>query len=491
MKKSSIGRRAFPVFLSLCFVPSWGAAFSQGRPLTTDSPEKSQFDSELSGRVELSFESTSTDLSESQNESLAKIKKVAKNGEHTVFKIKEPSASLKPSSMPYITAQARALAIFQALTREGIDPKRIVVVPVKTGAKRSNDNIIVMWSEDRSIGITEAFVPDLSATYDGTEYSVYFDSASAVPKIPDNDEFQRFLRAVGSSGKDAISIEGSTDSSGNKLYNEALGKLRARRAFEILVKTGLPAYRIETTNRTNNDRSKIEDVAKKASQRSVVFRWVVNTEIAKIAQTKIAEQAPKPASLPPIAKQETLNQIPTSALAAAPAKVDSSNSSTIDIFPYVGAILPVGSLSTNAKPATNIGLGIAKVMNLGESTELRFGILGTASSSLKAKKSDQSGPLEITNYGLRVDALRDFGILRGYVAAGLEVNRWKVRIQETPTRLVNSGSKNDLGTNIGMGAEFSIAENLWIGPEANWHYVFGGFNVPYVTTLAVLRWRIK
>ncbi|RYZ77987.1 MAG: hypothetical protein EOP04_30530, partial [Proteobacteria bacterium] len=367
---------------------------------------------------------------------------------------------------------------FQSLTREGVDPKRVIIQQVNPENKDTNGELTIAWSVDTFAGRTEAFVPNASSKFEGTTYTVYFDSASAVPKIPNETEFQSFLRAVGSSGKDAIAIEGSTDSSGNRIYNEALGQLRSLRAFEILVKTGLPAYRIETKNRTNDANGKQDDVTTKAAQRSVVFRWVVNTEIAKIAETKTEEAIAQPAS----------NQVVADAPESAPAEPSqptenrSDSSSQIDIFPYAGIIIPVGTLSTNAKSASNFGLGIAKVIDFGDQSEIRFGILGTAKSSLKAKKSDQDGPLDISYFGLRMDAVRDYGSMRAYFTGGLGVHRWDVRIQETPTDLVNTGSKNDLGANLGIGAEFSIGENLWIGPEANWHYVFGGFNVPYVTT---------
>ena len=111
-------------------------------------------------------------------------------------------------------------------------------------------------------------------------------------------------------------------------------------------------------------------------------------------------------------------------------------------------------------------------------------------STLKAKESSLSGPLDVNFYSLRADYVFGGGAVRPFIGAGIGVFAWKGSNVQSASQLRNTGSKNDLGGIGTLGLDVSLIPNLFLAPEISFHGIGGEFSESLFSGVISLRWRI-
>lgn len=419
-------------------------------------------------------------------ESLQPSLQELKQDEEAVVQIQSNTADLRKKSLPLHLEEVRALRIFKALAGAGIDPARLTIV---AGKKVEADRVIVVVAKG-SFEKTAAITPAPQTEAVG-EFTLNFDSGSAIPLPYDESSFQLFLQSVGQANRDALVIEGYTDSVGNADYNRTLGELRALRVFELLARKGLPPYRVDAKSIFKSSTPGAGKDA--AADRKVVVRWTQNAEVAAVAQ-KMATPPPPPPPPPepvpaPVVAPEPPPEKPvikkTRPMRAAPQK------STLDLIFFAGSLMPLGDFAGNAKPAGNFGLGVGKMfLRKKNRAEIRATFFASAVSKLDAKESSRSGPVKLGIVSTRADYVWGGAMFRPYVGLGLGLYRWNARIHLVGTDLSNSNSHNDIGAQLMSGVSIDLRPNLFLEPELTWNKIGGDFSSSLLDVQLALRWRI-
>ncbi|RYZ91389.1 MAG: hypothetical protein EOP06_06950 [Proteobacteria bacterium] len=401
--------------------------------------------------------------------------------------IKEQSQSLKPASRPYIIERNRSLRLFQALVRKGVDPARISYEPTPMS---KGSPIELELKEGSPLG-TSKVLPQADANASEGLFTINFASGSAEPLNLDEGAFKSFLSSVGQPGRDAAVIEGFTDTVGNAAYNKDLGEFRALSVYEKLVRSGLPPYRVDTESKGASNAKRKGD---SAADRKVVVRWVVSKAIADIAlvndkapaEARVKEEPstpPAPAEAltpPPVAAEEPKEQPPS----------PSEKSSTLDIVPFAGIIMPSGEWDDHAKNGSSYGLGIGKAFIENSDGELRATLFVSGKSKLSAKESDRDGDVNLGSAVIRADYAFGSGKVRPFVGVGLGYYAWDGDIVQPSSQRKNTGDQKDTGGLVTLGLEWWVLPSLAISPEFTYTKVNGDFSEAFTSAILALRWRI-
>ncbi|RYZ54724.1 MAG: OmpA family protein [Proteobacteria bacterium] len=290
------------------------------------------------------------------------------------FEISDRSANLKTSSLEYITEKNRTLRVYQTILKSGVKPSRI---SISTASSKSN-NVSIFAKEGIDSPIAQ--LPAASESdQNENSFKILFDSASAVPKFSSNDELAKFLSGFGKGNRDAVVLEGRTDSVGNANYNRALAELRALSVFKLLVDNGLPPYRVDTkavAQSSNPGKGKAS-----ADDRAVVVKWTENKAIA--AEAAVIEKPVEVEQPPVVAPVEPAPVVESKPVAKVEESPKSESSlGTIDLVVAAGALIPGGELSKHAKTSASWGLGVGKAFWAEQGREVRGTILyhGNAST---------------------------------------------------------------------------------------------------------------
>ncbi len=439
---------------------------------------------------ELKFQTKSYELSDAQKDLLKELSSEAKAKPDALVLLKVKSIGLKTSSLAFIIERTRALKILQALVRDGVEVGRIELRPVAQ-AQAGSDSLDVEIVGGKASG-TPRITPSGTSEAGAGEFTLNFASASAVPQDLDESAFKSFLGSVGQPNRDAIVIEGYTDSVGNAAYNKALGELRALSVFELMVREGLPPYRVDTKSISKASApGKGKD---SAADRKVVIRWSQNAVIAKEAAKIEVIEAPTPLtppqSPPAPAKVEAAQPPPKEESAAIVPLIAPKPATSLDLVLFAGALIPGGDLKDHAKSGSTYGLGLGKAFCSSSESELRATLFVSGKSTLKAKESALSGPLNINSYSLRGDYVFGGRQLRPFIGAGIGVYSWDGSIVHKASQLRNIGSKNDIGGIFTLGLEVNLMPNLFLAPELTIYKVGGEFSESLFSGVISLRWRI-
>jgi outer membrane protein OmpA-like peptidoglycan-associated protein len=409
-----------------------------------------------------------------------------------IFLIKEHTEGLKPSSQAYLSAKVRGLRIFQELVRKGVDPAQIEFMPIKQ-PKGAVDVVEIETKKGDSSKSTKMVTPSQDGAGGDREFIINFASASAEPLNLSSDRLAVFLKSVGQPGNDALIIEGYTDSSGNPAYNKALSELRALRTYEILARTGLPPYRIDTRGMgiAKVVGGKGQTEAEKQAARRVIFRWITDAKIAAIAAEEDKKVSPPPPPPAPVAQVKAVEQEAPKAEPVKAALEPKVQHSVLDIIAFAGGLQPLGEWGSHAKAGAHAGLGLGRVLWVNDNSEGRINLLGSLRSSLKAKETDRSGPVDLSVYSLRFDYA--FGVAtkpRPFIGAGVGYYIWNADITMPSAELTNKGDGKDTGVSLIFGYDLPLSQSIFIAPELTYNRVAGDFVESFMTATASLRWRI-
>jgi outer membrane protein OmpA-like peptidoglycan-associated protein len=431
--------------------------------------------------VPLAFTAQSYDLAEAQKAALGQIVEALRSDPNAYVVVREHTAGLKTSALGYIVAKNRALRVFQELVRQGVDPARVTYAPV--AAPGAGAPLVVDVATDAAPKSTARLQGGTAQADAPTEFVVSFPSGSAVPTGLSEADFAAFLASVGQPGRDAVVIEGFTDTVGNAAYNKALGELRALSVYERLMRAGLPPYRVDTQS---HGASAAKGKGDSAADRRVVVRWQKNEKVAaEAAKVEAPPPAPEPQPEPaPVAQPE-----PQPAPEPAPQPAPEPAGSTLDIVPFAGVMIPGGDLKDNAKTGGYYGLGIGKAFIEGAAGELRA-TLFAGTTKLDAKESGLSGPLKIKAFTLRAYYAFGAGAVRPFVGAGLGVYVWDGAIRQKSSGLENEGDESDTGGLVAAGVDVTLTPGLFLEPTLTWQAVGGEFNESLLSATLALRWRI-
>lgn len=386
--------------------------------------------------------------------------------------ISDASGDLKSGSYPFVVARNRGLKVFKALVQEGVDPARIQIVH-NSPASPGTQTITVEARMTSAARSTKALSPTAAAANAAENFTIHFASASADPLQLSEARFREFLGLVGQPDRDAVVIEGYTDSQGNAEYNLALGEQRALVVFERLVRAGLPPIRIATQSFGLAKATRTSGTtAERGADRRVVVRWTKNAVIAE-AVKNANDPVPPPKKEEPAPPAEEKQRVP----------------STLDLVPFAGSVLPGGELKDDAKPGAVYGFGIGKEFWTGASGAARV-TLSYGVTKLDAKDDSLSGPLDIKMTTLRGDYIFGRGAVRPFIGAGVGSFNWKGTIKQKSTSLQNIGNSNDTGGLGAIGFDVPLGLSATLSPEFTWMKVGGDFSQPLIGAWLALRWRI-
>lgn len=432
----------------------------------------------------LKFDKNSIQMSAQVNSSVKAVVQSLKSDPTQTIKITSRSRASKKGSLSYLVEEARALSVFRAIVIEGIDPARINIENRET--KDSNE-IAIDYSRD---GFTKTkTIRAENAEIAAGDFTLNFASGSATPLPFDQSRFEAFLKNVGQENKDSIVIEGHTDSIGNAQYNNTLGELRALTVFELLVRNGLPPYRVDAKSIAKSSApGRGKEVA---ADRKVVVKWNENSAIAAIAKKE---------ELPPVkvSPAETLVEEKKEARAEVKSEVSEQQTSTIrsseshlDLVVFGGALLPLGDLQDNAKSAGNYGLGIGKAfLEKSSGSEVRVTLFASAESKLAAKENSRDGDLNFRLVNLRADYIFGGDRFRPYIGLGVGSYYWDATIRLNGTELRNTGSHNDFGGNVILGLSLPLMKSFFVEPEIAFHKISGDFSNSLFDAQLAMRWRL-
>jgi outer membrane protein OmpA-like peptidoglycan-associated protein len=432
--------------------------------------------------ISIKFTPKSYQLSESARSSLKTIVADAQGNSKLTIVITEKTGGLKKSSLPYILERDRVLSVFKELATAGIDPARISYKQVPT-AKMGD--VTVEVAENESPPSTAVVTPGTSAEPAAAgELTFNFASGSAEPENASDDSLKPFLKSVGTTGRDAIVIEGFTDSVGNHEYNKALGELRALTVYELLVRAGLPPYRVDTQSRGGET---TDNKAGSAADRRVVIRWQVNEKIAEAA--KAVEPTPAPLVEPTPTPEAAPTATPVTVSEPAPTSASKSASTIEIIAPFVGWISPLGQFADDVNGGLYYGLGLGKTVWNGNEGSVRTSLAG-GYSELESKRSGIDGEATLTTAIIRVDYIFPGDLIRPFIGAGAGLYSWKAKATQGSTRLVQEKNRNDGGALVAIGFDVIATHYLMIEPTVEWHSVGGNFNESLLSGLVTLRWSL-
>jgi len=441
-----------------------------------------------SNETKFNFGKDSYAFVETNRSELKTLVDQAKSDPKILISISQKTEGLKSSSLPFIIERNRTLLIFQAFAKEGIDPKRI---SYDIAAYNKADPATVVQLSSGDVESTQKLVPSKVEDSGEKEFALLFPSASAVPEAYDEAKFNAFLASVGQAGRDAVLIEGYTDTVGNPKYNQALGELRALTVYEKLVRSGLPPYRVITESKGASG-AKVKGDS--AVDRKVLVKWQTDQKIAETAvaeDKKIVEaQAPVP---PPAPVTES---VVVEEVKAAPAPIPEStqtpaaqNGSTIDLLVFAGTLSPLGDYSKDAKTGVYYGLGIGKEFWSNDSREMRINLIAAA-TELDSKEDDRSGKVKITSFAARLDYVWKLGVVNPFVGIGTGLFIWEGDIKQDSTSLEHSGDNQDTNALVALGLDTKLMNNLFFEPSVEWLSVGGDFNSNLLAFKIALRWRL-
>lgn len=436
----------------------------------------------LGASAHISFSGNNYNLASVDLTKLNTLIAEAKADPNVVLVIKERTEGLQRGKMDYIVERVRALRIFQVFARAGIDPARISFEGVST----SNAPIQVESKKVANAPKTK-MLTSADATADTvSEFVINFSSGSAQLKLLNAERFKTFLGAVGQPNRDAVVIEGYTDSVGNAAYNMALGEFRALSVYERLLREGLPPYRISTQSfgmsQARAADPKDKDAASQMDRR-VIVRWTKNATAvaAATAQEQSKPVVEKPTE--PVKADEQLAQ-------PEEPEQKKGQSNHFDLVPFAGVLAPGGKLKDNAKSGTTFGLGIGKAFAISPSGEARVTLFASGKSKHEAKQPDRSGPLKIRMINLRADYAFGAGPLRPFIGVGAGSYTWDATIVQPSTTRENTGEQNDFGGNLTLGLDYMLSSQLFLSPEIAAHSIAGEFSETIFTGVLALRWRL-
>lgn len=438
----------------------------------------------------LTYEPLTYDLNHSREAVVRNLSSELKRNPLLTVSISDASNSMKPGSYGYVVARDRGLKIFEALVKDAVDPARINILHSKSSSTPAGDYVAIQVKENKTAVVSPKFsVTSGSAdkspkTASSNEFVINFGLASAEPLNLSETRFREFLSLAGQADRDAMVIEGYTDSQGNAAYNLALGDQRALAVFERLVRSGLPSFRILTQSYgLSKSSSGANTAAQRGADRRVVIRWTKNAAVAQKAVE--ASQAP---AIDPVQPKPAAKPAPEVKAEVKPvAAVEPSKSSTIDLVPFVGAIAGIGELHDNTKPAVVYGLGIGKEYWQGEHGAARA-TLSYGATQLEAKDDSLSGPLKIRLLTLRTDYVFGTGSLRPFLGLGIGNYSWKGSIEQNSTQRRNIGDESDIGGHLAFGLDYLIAQNIRLSPEFTWTKIGGDFSASLMSGWLALRW---
>jgi opacity protein-like surface antigen len=256
----------------------------------------------------------------------------------------------------------------------------------------------------------------------------------------------------------------------------------------MLVRAGLPPYRVDTKSR---GAGAAQGKGNSAADRKVVVRWTKNEAIAEQAVQE-EKPAPKeelkkePKKEEP--KEEPKKEQPKPVVQESVKKED--DGSLFDLVPFGGLLLPSGELRDHAKRTSTFGLGIGKAFFTGPAGEFRATLFASAKSKLEAKESDRDGPLHIQVLSLRADYAFGSSWVRPFVGLGLGSYGWDATIKQPSIGLKNTGDKRDTGFLGTLGVDFVVNRHFIPALELSYHKIGGEFDESLMTAVLALRWRI-
>jgi len=436
------------------------------------------------------FESKSYSFSAGQQDFLLTLADKMKTDASLAVQLEQGIVGVKPASLIYIIERNRSLRVFQELVRLGVDPWRIEYASVLPRKAAENEMSFIIRKSDQTSIATKIIPTAQESAAQPDDFTINFPSGSATPLNLSEESFLTFLKSVGQVGRDAIVIEGFTDTVGNPAYNKALGEFRALTVYEKLIRSGLPPYRVDTQS---HGMEHAQSKGESAADRKVIARWTRNISIAEKAKTEeaVLPQESVPQETPQVAAQELPQQVEPVKEPPAAESQAKDDRFEFDLVPFVGFLVPGRELNKNAKSNSVFGLGVGKAFIKTADSEVRATLFASSKSELKAKQEDRSGPLQIQFMSLRTDYAFDAeGNNRPFVGLGVGTYLWNGEIVQPSSSRVNTGKHSDLGASVTIGYDFFLRSNLMLAPDLSVHKVGGNF-AEFIGTLALnLRWRI-
>lgn len=498
--------------------------------------------------VDLSFPALKDELDEGQTDSIKALVERTRNDPSAVFVVDAYTQGLGPRTHLYVVEQNRALRIFQVLAREGVNPGYIVF-SVKDHSN-IHRNFIAVTHDPAARAVEPLQANQQNPVQTHADFVLNFPSGSAEPINLDQTRLGLFLSTAGQPNRDVVTIEGFTDNVGNRAYNLDLGEMRAMRVFELMVRAGLPAFRVDTRSAGKVGAAEDKPTAEqKQADRRVVIRWVKNEDTA--AQAAVAmpgPMPPDPISMPtttmalnahasqvpqrpaanqlpgrqkniaqvaipapmdplppspapvevPTATEETVDALPPPPAPATKSKIapvltpppGKPIKATLDVIPFAGLLMPSGALADSVKSAPTLGLGVAKPFLISNNREVRINFMISGRSNLEPKNDTLSDPLTINYLHMRLDYVWPRQAFTPVVGGGFGFYKWTSTIAKKGSSLGDSGAGSDISMNLMAGVEYMVSKTLLLGPEFTFSRVGGEFSNSLYSFTVGLRYRI-
>jgi outer membrane protein OmpA-like peptidoglycan-associated protein len=240
-----------------------------------------------------------------QDESRTKLDQVAQTRSECLALGGFINLNASSSYLSYL-GRARTLMIFKELTQRGVSPQHIVIKSIgttnETDEYRNTDrkNFVTVTSMAATACEKAKRPIDLKLSGAPTsELKIHFDLGKVDPQDISKEDLSRFWNGGSHDGTRRIIIEGHTDLAGGYQYNLLVSKLRALKAYQLLVNAGIPGNLIDV-------RYFGDTIPKTSENRRVSIVWNKDDWSNKQVTPNVAAQ---PASVPP-ATEEPAYQSP-------------------------------------------------------------------------------------------------------------------------------------------------------------------------------------
>lgn len=420
------------------------------------------------------FERSTAILNQESTELVEKIAKSEFNTNSCLVLYGFISPNLE-SSYHNLLGRTRELEVFRQLSNRGILPNRMAFRSLGITDKKGElgpglqKNYISIAIDDqtrdcasRRIKLQTHAITKTSSFATGDVLSITFTHRSADPEALDLKAIAAFVSQHKHDGNFRIAVDGHSDSQGAESYNRLLSKLRALKAYQLVVDCGFPGKFVDINYYGNTKPvTNSKTIAAYKQNRRVNLRWQsVSTETPKLVQK--AEPMPPEISIQSEVRHE--------------------EEKTEEVIGSWEPGLFLGYISANSSVASSVksALQFGAFLRFHLADHDSFVDAYEFSYSRHSHKSHiDSVDGHFTVQGFRLGGARTFETpyLSPTVHLNLGVYKWSANALEESTSRTQDDSGTTFGPSLRLGRVFSVGRHIKIEPQIELEYLAKGLGL--------------